>query len=240
MRSRTPRLLAAFAVGAALLSALALPAQGQDSASGGEPQIETDAQIFSYALGLRIGRNLQGQGIGEVDARALAAGVQDVLADAEFRVPIDELQAAVQAYQDQLESERAAVAERNKRASEEFLASNRGKDGVVELDSGLQYKVLREGQGERPSKEDSVVVHYQGRLVGGEEFDSSYARGEPASLNLARTIEGWQQALPMMKEGAKWRLFVPPELGYGAQGAGERIGPNQALIFDVELIEVEN
>ncbi|NIR32176.1 MAG: FKBP-type peptidyl-prolyl cis-trans isomerase [Gammaproteobacteria bacterium] len=206
-----------------------------------EPEISTNQQIFSYALGLqygqRISTQLENQGV-EIDAAAMAAGIQDAVGGEEYRIPLDELQAAVKQYQQDLQTKQQAAAEQNLKSGQEFLAENKAKEEVVTLPSGLQYKVLEAGSGKSPSAEDSVVVHYRGQLLDGTEFDSSYSRGEPTTLQIGETIEGWQEALPLMQEGAKWRLFVPPELAYGERGAGGAIGPNETLIFDVELITV--
>lgn len=219
-----------------LVFALPMGAYGQE-----EPDLSTDQQKFSYALGLqygqRIGTQLQNQGV-EIDAAAMAAGIRDAIGGSDYRIPIDELQAGVEQYQQELQSRQQAAADQNMKDGQEFLADNKTKEGVVTLPSGLQYKVLEEGSGKSPSAEDSVVVHYRGELLDGSEFDSSYSRGEPATLTVDQTIEGWQEALPLMQEGDKWRLFVPPELAYGERGAGGAIGPNETLIFDVELISV--
>ncbi len=206
-----------------------------------EPEISSNQQIFSYALGLqygqRIAAQLEQQGV-EIDGPAMAAGIQDAVGGAEYRLPLDQLQAAVEAYQQEIQNRQQAQAEQNLKSGQDFLAENKTKDGVVALPSGLQYKVLEEGSGKSPGAEDSVVVHYRGQLLDGSEFDSSYSRGEPTTLQVDETIEGWQEALPLMQEGDKWRLFVPPELAYGERGAGGAIGPNETLIFDVELITV--
>jgi FKBP-type peptidyl-prolyl cis-trans isomerase FklB len=217
-----------------LLAVLCTGAYAQE-----QPEIKTNQQIFSYALGLRIGQNLKQQGLDEVDSRAMAAGIDDVMGGGETRIPLEKVQAAVEAYQKELMAKRAAVAERNAKAGREFLAANKGKDGVVERPSGLQYKILRQGDGQHPGTDDSVVVQYRGRLLDGREFDSSYERGEPTTLKVGSTIKGWQEALPLMQVGSKWRLFVPPDLAYGERGVGDTIGPNQTLIFDVELISVK-
>lgn len=133
----------------------------------------------------------------------------------------------------------AATAEENQRKGESFLAANGKKKGTVTTNSGLQYKVLKEGKGASPSATDTVTVHYRGRLLSGEEFDSSYKRGVPATFPLKKVIAGWTEGLQLMKEGGKSRLFIPSNLAYGARGAGAAIGPNETLIFDVELIKVE-
>lgn len=123
-------------------------------------------------------------------------------------------------------------------AGEAFLAENKGKEGVITLPSGLQYRVVQEGAGKTPGANDTVTTHYRGSFIGGKEFDSSYSRNEPTSFPVGGVIRGWTEALMLMKEGAKWELFIPPDLAYGAQGAGHVIGPNETLVFDIELISV--
>ena len=130
-------------------------------------------------------------------------------------------------------------AEANRQKGEAFLVENQKKEGVITLPSGLQYKVIEEGTGESPKPNDTVVTHYRGTLIDGKEFDSSYRRGEPASFPVNRVIAGWTEALQLMKVGAKWQLFIPPELAYGERGAGRAIGPNAALIFEIELVEIQ-
>lgn len=223
-----PRLLSLL-----IVFVLGVPAHAQD-----EPELSSNEQIFSYALGLRIGQNLKNQGVERIHADAVAAGIEDIVRGGELRMPINEVQAAVQAYQEEILAERTATADANLKQGQEFLAENKSREGVVERPSGLQYEVLEAGSGESPSADGSVVVHYRGQLLDGSEFDSSYSRGEPTTLEVGETIKGWQEALPLMQEGAKWRLFVPPELAYGERGAGGAIGPNETLIFDVELISV--
>lgn len=209
-------------------------------ATAAQETVDLDSveQKFSYAMGLRLGQSLKSQGLEKIDSRAFAAGVDDSISGRGFRVPPDELSTAVQTFQQQMQQEKQAKADRNLAAAETFLSQNRKKEGVVELPSGLQYRVLEEGDGAQPAESDSVTVHYRGTLIDGEEFDSSYSRGEPAKLKIDQVIEGWQQALPMMHVGSKWRIFVPPKLAYGERGAGSVIGPNETLIFDIELLGI--
>lgn len=204
--------------------------------------LESQLEKVSYTIGQDIGSNLQQQGI-EIDVDVLAKGIKDallgnesLLTDAEKQTVMAQFQQEMQAKQQAQMEEQAAG---NLTASEEFLAENSGKEGVVTLESGLQYKVIEEGTGPSPSATDTVVVHYSGTLVDGTEFDSSYQRGRPAEFPVNGVIPGWTEALQLMKEGGKWEVFIPPDLAYGERGAGQRIGPNAALIFEVELIEVK-
>ncbi len=201
-------------------------------------ELGSDQQKFSYAVGYQVGQNLSREGL-ELDADALAQAIKDAVSGADPKISPDEMRAAVDRYRQRAEQERAVEAESNLKASEAFLDENRSKEGVTETASGLQYKILTEGSGKQPVEGDTVVVHYRGTLLNGEEFDSSYKREQPATLPLTGVIKGWQEALPLMAEGAKWELYIPAELAYGERGAGGRIGPNQALIFEVELLEVK-
>lgn len=201
--------------------------------------LTTDKQKFSYALGAQIGGNVKQQGI-ELDADAFAAGIHDVISDAELKLTQEQMQLAAESYQQELMAQREVEAGANEQRGREFRARNKQQEGVGELDGGVQYKVIESGSGKQPaSVEDTVVVHYRGTLIDGKEFDSSYGRGEPATFRIDEVIEGWQVALPQMQEGDKWQIVIPPELAYGEQGAGAIIGPNETLVFEVELIEVK-
>ena len=202
------------------------------------PQLETNTQKFSYGIGLQIGQNLKSQGISNVDPAAIAIAIEDVLEQRELRVSIDEMRAAAIGYQEEMQRERAVAAEANAKTGEDFLAQNRGRDEVVALESGLQYRVVEEGSGEKPTETDTVIVHYRGKLLDGTEFDSSYRRGEPTELQVGQVIPGWQQALQLMQVGSHWEVWIPAGLAYGDRGVGG-IGPNQTLHFDIELIEIK-
>ncbi|MFQ5937001.1 MAG: FKBP-type peptidyl-prolyl cis-trans isomerase, partial [Acidiferrobacterales bacterium] len=152
---------------------------------------------------------------------------------------VAEMQATLAVYQQKQMEARLALATKNQQTGEAFLTANKEKEGVVALANGLQYKVIEAGSGKKPKASDTVVVHYRGRLINGEEFDSSYSRGEPASFQVSGVIDGWQQALQMMSVGAKWQVFIPSDLAYGQRGAGESIGPNETLIFDIELLAIK-
>ncbi len=195
-----------------------------------------EKQKLGYALGVFFAENMVQQDI-DMDAESFLAAVSDVLHNRPRQLSVDEIQAVFVAFQQQEQENRDTQGVANKQAGQAFLETNRGQEGVVELDNGLQYKVLRPGDGPNPQPGSEVTVHYRGTLLDGSEFDSSYRRNEPARLSLNRVIRGWQLALPMMKTGAKWQLYIPAELAYGPTGQGA-IGPDETLIFEVELLEV--
>lgn len=197
---------------------------------------------LSYALGLGIGRQLAQMGATSLSIDDFATAIKDVLAGAELKVSDQEAQTLMQEFfRKQEEKANAEMAEKGKKAKaegEQYLADNAMKEGVVTLPSGLQYKVLSEGNGKKPKATDKVKCHYEGFLVDGTVFDSSIRRGEPAVFPLNQVIAGWTEGLQLMQEGAKYRFFIPYHLGYGEHGAGASIPPYAALVFDVELIEV--
>ena len=197
---------------------------------------------LSYALGLGIGQQLAQMGADNISAEDFAAAIKDVLEGHELKVSHREAQMIVQDYftkqEQKLQAERAEKGKAHKEAGEKYLAENAKKDGIVTLPSGLQYQVLKEGNGKKPSAKDTVKCHYEGTLIDGTIFDSSYQRGEPATFPLQQVIAGWTEGLQLMQEGAKYRFFIPYRLAYGEGGAGSSIPPFAALIFDVELIEV--
>jgi peptidyl-prolyl cis-trans isomerase len=198
---------------------------------------------LSYALGLSIGRQLSQMGVAELNAGDFAQAVKDMIDGKESQIPTNEAQQLLGEYfRQQEEKQRAEAAEKYKGAKsegEKYLTENAKKDGVITLPSGLQYQVLQEGNGKSPKATDKVVCHYEGMLVDGTMFDSSIQRGEPATFPLNGVIAGWTEGLQLMKEGAKYRFFIPYHLGYGERGAGASIPPFATLIFDVELIEVK-
>ena len=197
---------------------------------------------LSYALGLGIGQQLSQMGAENISAEDFAQAIKDVLEGNELKVSHREAQSIVQDYfkkqEEKLQAQRAEQGKVQKEAGEKFLAENAKKEGVVNLPSGLQYKVLFEGKGKKPTAKDTVMCHYEGTLIDGTVFDSSYQRGEPATFPLQQVIAGWTEGLQLMQEGAKYRFFIPFRLGYGAGGAGASIPPYATLIFDVELIQV--
>ena len=196
----------------------------------------------SYAMGIGIGMQLKQMGASEMNIDDFAAAIKDVLAGHELKVPSHQAQQLVQDYfmaqEKKLNEQRAAQGKIAKEAGEKYLAENAKKDGVVTLPSGLQYQVLKEGDGKKPSAKDTVRCHYEGFLIDGTVFDSSVQRGEPAEFGLQLVIAGWTEGLQLMQEGAKYRFFIPYRLGYGESGAAGTIPPFAALIFDVELIKV--
>ena len=196
----------------------------------------------SYALGLGIGQQLSQMGASELNIDDFAQAIKDVIAGAELKVQHREAQQIVQDYfaqqEKKINAQRAEQGKAQKEAGEKYLAENAKKEGVITTKSGLQYKVLSEGKGKQPTAKDTVMCHYEGFLIDGTVFDSSVQRGEPATFPLQQVIAGWTEGLQLMKEGAKYRFFIPYRLGYGEGGAGASIPPYATLIFDVELIQV--
>jgi FKBP-type peptidyl-prolyl cis-trans isomerase FklB len=206
--------------------------------SAGAVELETLEQRFSYVFGTRIAKLLQAQGVESIDAKTFAAGVADALQNSlqmtpeQIKTTLEEKSAADQAAREQ-------VANANLAKGEAYRAENAKRKGVNVLDNGLQYEVLVAGSGNSPTAADKVTVHYRGTLVDGSEFDSSYGRGQPAEFSLQGVVPGFREAIVRMKPGAKWRVVMPPELAYGARGAGSSIGPNETLTFEIELLEVQ-
>lgn len=197
---------------------------------------------ISYALGLSMGNNFKASGIETLDVADFSAGVASVFNGEQPKMSYDEAKAEIQKFFTAMEERQreaaAAIAKVNSEAGEAFLKENGIREGVKTTESGLQYEVIEEGNGAMPKAGDDVTVHYTGTLIDGTVFDSSVERGAPATFGVTQVIPGWVEALQMMKEGAKWRLFIPSNLAYGPNGAGGIIGPNATLIFDVELIKV--
>lgn len=204
--------------------------------------LKTSKEKASYAIGLNIGKSLQRDSV-DVDAAILARGLKDGLAGGKVLLTDDEVKAALTTLQSDMrkkqEEKIQIVGGTNKKAGEEFLAANKAKDGVVVLPSGLQYKILKEGTGPKPAPADSVVVNYKGTLINNAEFDSSYKRGEPATIPVSGVIKGWTEALQLMPVGSKWELYIPSDLAYGPRGPSAEIGPNSTLVFEVELLSIQ-
>ncbi len=198
---------------------------------------------LSYALGIGIGSQLAGMGARELNIDDFAQAIKDVISGSQLKVDNVEAQTLVQNFfQEQEVKQQAAAAEAGKAAKAEgeaFLAENGKKEGIVTLPSGLQYQVLKEGNGKKPSATDQVVCHYEGTLIDGTVFDSSYQRNQPATFGLNQVIPGWTEGVQLMQEGAKYRFFIPYKLAYGERGAGAQIPPFATLVFNVELIEVK-
>jgi FKBP-type peptidyl-prolyl cis-trans isomerase FklB len=205
--------------------------------------LKTPKDKFSYALGMKMGANLHKQLV-PVDANILARGLKDSLAGGKTLLTDEEAQAAIVEVQNDLRKKQQEKMQvegaANKKEGEGFLAANKGKDGVVTLPSGLQYKILKEGTGAKPTASDSVVCNYRGTLINGTEFDSSYKRGQPATFPVTGVIKGWTEALQLMPVGSKWQLFIPSDLAYGERGPAPEIGSNATLIFEVELLSIED
>lgn len=218
-----------------LLSLLFLPW------SAAAAELETQSQKLSYIIGMDIGNSLQRQGT-EIDLEALFDAIETTYMGGEPALTAEEAASIREAFiaerRAAAESERAEMGAENAAAGDAFLLENRNKEGVVVTDSGLQYKVLREGDGPSPAATDRVEVHYRGTLIDGTEFDSSYARGEPITFALNQVIPGWTEGVQLMSVGSKYQFFIPSDLAYGTSGGGS-IGPNETLIFEVELLGIE-
>jgi FKBP-type peptidyl-prolyl cis-trans isomerase FklB len=208
--------------------------------------LDTNQQQVSYIIGRDLARNFAQQGL-DLDIDILAAALKEGLQGQPMRLNQEQVQAAMQQLQEQLggaeedeDDTQTPDSMNNKAEGEAFLAENASKAGVTTLPSGLQYEVLTEGSGPKPTPRSSVTTHYHGTLINGNVFDSSYQRGQPATFGVNQVIAGWTEALQLMPEGSKWRLYIPSDLAYGKRGAGRDIGPDSALIFDVELLKVNN
>lgn len=200
-----------------------------------EKKLTGELERFSYALGMSVASNLIKSGVKTINPEAFVKAINDTYVGEMPEMMPDEANKILENFMQQANQEDATD---NLVAGLEFLEKNRSKEGVTELPSGLQYLVIKEGDGDLPSLTDEVKCHYHGRLIDGTVFDSSVERGQPAVFPVNGVIQGWVEALQLMPVGSKWRLFVPPELGYGEQGAGGAIGPNSTLVFDVELLEI--
>jgi FKBP-type peptidyl-prolyl cis-trans isomerase FklB len=215
---------------------------GQKPAVKAPLTLKTQKDKASYAIGVSVGKSLHKDSI-DVDPAILLRGLKDALAGGKTLLTDEEAKAAIGALQAEMrkkQEEKIAIAgQANQKEGEAFLAANKAKDGVVALPSGLQYKVLTEGTGPKPTPTDSVVCNYRGTLINNTEFDSSYKRGQPATFPVTGVIKGWTEALQLMPVGSKWQLFVPADLAYGPRAAGPDIGPNSTLIFEVELLSIQ-
>lgn len=204
----------------------------------GAAELKTPQQRFSYTLGVRMAKMLSAQGIDNLDGMAFGEAVADVVNGNKLQLSEEQMNEALKWRSEQARKAREEKAAKALERSKAFLAENAKKPGVKVLDSGIQYQVIREGSGKPPTMEDKVKVNYEGHTIDGKKFDSSYDRGKPATFPLKGVIKGFGEVLTHMRPGAKWKVFIPPELGYGERGAGNIIGPNEALIFDLELLEV--
>lgn len=224
----------------ALAAVLGMSACDNNSGSSNSKQSSENMSdmkdSLSYSFGVSIGNNLKENQIDNVNPEMLAKGIADVYSDQGPNISIEESQQIIQAY---YEGKEAAKSGENANRGKAFLEENATREGVNVTGSGLQYEVLTEGSGESPAITDKVTVHYSGTLIDGTVFDSSYERGEPASFPVNGVIPGWVEALQLMKVGSKWKLFIPSELAYGPRGAGRMIGPNETLVFEVELLSID-
>lgn len=205
-------------------------------------ELKDQKEKVSYSIGLNIGNDFKTQGV-EVDTNILLKGMTDALTGAQPMLTEEQIAETLTQLQKDMVAKQEAkakeAAEKNKAAGAAFLEENAKKEGVTTLPSGLQYKVIEEGKGAKPTLESTVTVHYKGTLVDGKEFDSSYARNEPATFPVKGVIPGWTEAMQLMSEGSKWEIVIPSDLAYGERGAGPVIGPNSTLKFEVELIKVQ-
>ncbi len=203
--------------------------------------IESDPEKLGYSIGYEFGAELRSYDI-DINLESVFEAVRDAYSEREPTIEVAEMRALMVQLQEKIRQERMAafqqLAEQNQARSEEFLASNRAKTGIVALPSGVQYRIIEEGDGRRPAIDDTVTVHYRGSKTDGREFDSSFRRGIPAVFQVNSVIEGWQEVLPLMREGAMWQVFLPPELAFGVRGDPPMIGPNEALQFDLRLVQI--
>ncbi len=197
--------------------------------------LNDELQKFSYALGLSISANLIQSGVKTISPDAFITALKDTYSGVQPRVAPEEANQILEAF---MTKEQEGAGNKNLEEGLAFLAENKTKEGIVELPSGLQYEVITEGEGDIPTANDQVICHYHGTLIDGTVFDSSVERGQPATFPVNGVIQGWVEALQLMSTGSKWRLFIPSELAYGSRGAGGTIGPNAALIFEVELLDI--
>jgi FKBP-type peptidyl-prolyl cis-trans isomerase len=205
--------------------------------------LKTDKDKVSYAIGVNIGKSMRKDTV-DIDPAIFSRGMKDALAGGKLLLTDDEMKAALTKLQTDLRAKQEETMQKtgeiNKKGGEDFLTQNKTKPGVVALPDGLQYKILKEGTGPKPTANDSVVCNYRGTLLDGTEFDSSYKRGQPATFPVSGVIKGWTEAVQLMPVGSKWQLFLPADLAYGNRGAGPDIGPNATLIFEVELLSIQN
>ena len=198
-------------------------------------KIITENDTFSYCLGINIAGNLKAKGIEEINTKIILMAFEDVYNGNDLSIDIDKADSVVNSYFIKIQK---MEAEKNIEKGKKFLEDNKKNEGVIELPSGLQYKIIREGNGEKPTMDDNVTCHYKGTLIDGTVFDSSYDRGEPIDFPVRGVIDGWTEALQLMPVGSKWILYIPSNLAYGERGAGDRISPNETLIFEVELLSI--
>ena len=237
MLKTTPKLIAGIGL-AALLSAC----NQQVTANDETIKLDTQSNKASYSIGIQMGSQMAP--IKDLlNQDAIMMGFKDIMNGTEPKLTLEEMQTVMQEFQKSIaekqQAKKAAMSESNGAEGEKFLSENKTKEGVITTESGLQYKVITAGTGATPKATDTVVTHYSGTLINGKVFDSSYKRNSPATFPVNGVIKGWTEALQLMKVGAKWQLFIPANLAYGERGAGANIGPNEALIFEIELLEIK-
>ncbi len=205
--------------------------------------LKTEKEKLSYAIGLNIGESMKKDSL-DIDPAILARAIKDALTGGKPAMSETEAKTVITAFRSEMMKKQQARAEQageaNKLAGQKFLAANKAKDGVVTLPSGLQYKIIKQGDGPKPTASDTVVTNYRGTLIDGTEFDSSYKRGEPATFPVGQVIKGWTEALQLMPVGSKWQLYIPSDLAYGERSPGGEIGPNSTLVFDIELLSIQD
>lgn len=201
-------------------------------------ELKTDKDKLSYTLGVQVGQQYKTNGI-EINTEVFTQAVNDTLSGKKPQLSREQMIEAIQKLQQEQVNRMKKIAGDNLKKGRDFLAKNKGKKGIVTLQSGVQYQILKKGSGKRPTADNSVVAHYRGTLIDGTEFDSSIARGKPATFPVSGVIKGWQEILQLMPVGSKWKVFIPAELAYGERGAGPNIGPNETLIFEIELIDIK-
>ena len=210
--------------------------------AGENIELKDQKDKVSYSIGINIGKNLKKQSV-EVNPDILLQGIKDALSGGKTLMTDQEVNETMMNFQKEMMAKQQArmkeLGEKNKKEGEAFLAENKKKEGVKTLPSGLQYKIIKEGDGKIPTINDTVTVNYRGTLIDGTEFDSSYQRGQPASFPVKGVIAGFSEALQLMKVGSKWQLFIPSNLAYGERGAGNEIGPNATLVFELELVSIK-
>ena len=199
--------------------------------------LESDAEKYSYAIGINFAQSLMRQGV-PLDADAIYMAIRDALEGAQPRLSADAMSDVLRAEAQRAGERKREMAGGNLERGKAHMAQNKDKPGVTTLPNGIQYEVLRKGDGAQPTKQDTVTVHYVGTLIDGREFDSSKRRGEPATFPLTDVIQGWQEILPLMHTGSRWLVTIPPDFAYGVNGAGSAIGPNETLVFEIELLDI--